>query len=102
LNRWNGGQWTLIDTGFSDAVTRLWGPSGGPVFAITQSKFGRYMAGGFNSIANDTPESVSYYYADLTGNSANEVFLAGVVRSARATCGSTFLVWYDGTTFHQF
>ena len=39
----------------------------------------------------------------MWGNSATEVFLAVNDNNFKGyTCGSLFLVWFDGTTFHQF
>jgi hypothetical protein len=101
LTRYDAGRWTVTETGLSKGILRLWGAPDGTVFAIDNSTFGRYANDAFASISTSTGANAPERYVDLTGNSASEVFLA-VASFESATCGDTYLVWYDGKTFHQF
>jgi hypothetical protein len=105
LAHYDGSRWTTTDTEFRDSLYNMWGAADGAVFTYSQASFGRWKAGTFDAIVPGIDSSLlpSHYFADIWGNSATEVFLAvndGAFKGY--ACGWLFLVWFDGTTFHQF
>jgi hypothetical protein len=102
----DGSKWTTLDTHFNDMISGMWGAADGTVFLFSQANFGRWNAGTFVPTFAPTSDGGAYpshYFVDMWGNSPTEVFLAVNDRAFGGyTCGTTFLVWFDGQAFHQF
>lgn len=104
LVHYDGSQWSFLDTGLRDSISAMWGASNGTVFMYSQGAIGRWKAGAFEALLQGSLDaSHNPGFTDMWGNSSTEVFFAiNDYAFESYTCGSTFLVWFDGTVFHQF
>jgi hypothetical protein len=107
LMHFDGSKWEAHDTGSLDyGIQQLWGDSGIVYFA-TRSEFGRWNGSSVEMLLKPpSGTSLSKYpgaFGRFWGRSANEVFLP--LRDSRYkdyTCGSAFMLYYDGAQFHSF
>ncbi len=99
LAQFDGSAWQVIQTNANDSINKLWGANG-VLYYITSSEFGRWNGTQLEVLI---PASAGLQMRDLWGRSQNEVFLALSDHTfAQYKCGDKFLVWFDGTSFHQF
>ena len=107
LMHFDGSKWQAHETGSLDyGIRQLWGDSGILYFA-TQTEFGRWNGSGVEMLLKPPAgTNLSKYpglFGRFWGRSANEVFLP--LRDNRYkdyTCGSAFMLYYDGAQFHSF
>ncbi|HEX7508158.1 MAG TPA: hypothetical protein VF550_15385 [Polyangia bacterium] len=107
LMHFDGSKWQAHETGSLDyGIRQLWGDSGILYFA-TQTEFGRWNGSGVEMLLKPPAGTdLSKYpgsFGRFWGRSANEVFLP--LRDSRYknyTCGSAFMLYYDGAQFHSF
>jgi hypothetical protein len=104
LVHYDGAKWTLLDTPVDEAFFGMWGAADKTAFVYSQGTIGRWNAGAFETLHRDYYDAGNtQYVTDVWGNSSTEVFFAVNDNAFQPyTCGATFLVWFDGTTFHQF
>jgi hypothetical protein len=104
VSHFAGSEWATVDSGFNDVLGDMWGDPDGSVFFYSQGAFGRWHAGAVEKIYDHQPSMFpSHYFTDIWGNSSTEVFATLNDRDFDSyTCGATFVVWFDGQTFHQF
>jgi hypothetical protein len=104
LAHYDGQRWTVLDTGTVDPILRVWQAPEGTAYFITQSQFGRAKNGQVELLYSHAPLAYpDHTFVDLFGNSENEVFLTvNASQFAAEECGMTFVVWFDGSEFHQF
>lgn len=99
----DGAQWVLGASGFTGVLPKMWGAPDHTVFFNAEANagvgFGRWSSGVGTPIFVSSMLSVD----DFSGTTSTEVFLAVTDLSFSAySCGSTFLLWYDGSVFHPF
>ena len=107
LMHFDGSKWQAHDTGSLDyGIRQLWGDSG-IVYFVTQTEFGRWNGSGVEMLLKPpVGTNLSKYpgsFGRFWGRSVNEVFLP--LRDSRYkdyTCGSAFMLYYDGAQFHSF
>jgi len=64
---------------------------------------GRWKAGAFEPLYQERPDASYMPFVDMWGNSSTEVFFAVTDYAFQSyACGTAFLLWFDGTAFHQF
>jgi hypothetical protein len=102
LLHYDGKKWTIHATGAKSAngIRRLWGVSG-VVYFTTGLEFGRWN-GSQVEILLQAAGDIDLF-GTIWGRSANEVFIAVRDWTYRDyACGTAFILWFDGTQFHQF
>jgi len=102
LLHYDGRKWQVHATGSRslDGIESLWGASG-TVYFTTRSEFGRWNGTQVEILLR--AENDADVFGTIWGRSVNEVFVA--IRDGRyrdTACGVAFLLWFDGTQFHQF
>jgi hypothetical protein len=107
LVHFDGSKWQPYDTGiFTGGISQLWGDSGILYFA-TRTEFGRWNGSNVEVLLRPPPGTkLSDYpgsFGRFWGRSANEVFLPlNDARYKSYVCSSAFMLYFDGTQFHQF
>jgi hypothetical protein len=110
LLHYDGATWETIPTGSQDSsalgILGMWG-SGGQLYFHTASEVGRWKDGVVNILLgpilsnNDPPLTPSI--TGISGLSPSEVFVALSDPAYGAfACGDVFMLWFDGSAFHQF
>jgi hypothetical protein len=103
LSHYDGVAWKTVDSMLGDSIYGMWGAPDRTVFAFSQFGFGRLKGDLFEVIQHPPSVPPSDYFVRAWGNSAKEVFLAVNDNNFKPyDCGTTFLVWFDGSVFHQF
>lgn len=102
LLHYDGQKWQAHATGSRslDGIESLWGASG-TVYFTTRSEFGRWNGSQVEMLLQ--AEDDADVFGTIWGRSVNEVFVA--IRDWRyrdTACGVAFLLWFDGSQFHQF
>jgi hypothetical protein len=109
LVHYDGKAWRAIPTGSIDTrfgVIKLWGADG-IVYFITPAEMGRWNGSSVDMLL-EPPAGTDFtaypgYFIGLWGRSAQEVFVAMWDRRyLDYACGENFLLWFDGSQFHQF
>jgi len=110
LVHYDGKGWKVIFTGSLLApgatIGKLWGADG-IVYFITGWEMGRWN-GSSVDVLLEPPAGTDFtaypgYFTGLWGRSAQEVFVAMWDRRyLDYACGENFLLWFDGSQFHQF
>jgi hypothetical protein len=109
LMHYDGKAWRAIPTGSIDTrfgVSKLWGADG-IVYFITPVEMGRWNGSSVDMLL-EPPAGTDFtaypgYFIGLWGRSAQEVFVAMWDRRyLDYACGENFLLWFDGSQFHQF
>jgi hypothetical protein len=107
LYHYDGTTWTEIEwpggtCNFGHEIIGMWG-AGGVVYFHSTSAIGRWNGTQAETIAEwscDT-STVNANITSVWGNSATEVFFSVVDHSYPTnSCGTTFVMYYDGTLFH--
>lgn len=96
--------WEGDNCSYGSEIGQIWG-SDGTVYFYTASSIARIVDSEVEVLASfpcpdveDAPRITS-----LWGNGPNEVFFTIIDESfPRRECGVTYVVWFDGTDFHQF
>lgn len=107
LVHFDGAEWHIVETGSKDTtgsgITALWGDAG-VLYFTTFSEFGRLDEKGVKLLhRRATSNTAPFALASLWGRSKTEVFLTlQDARFDQYACGSSFIVWFDGSAFHQF
>jgi hypothetical protein len=99
---WNEVEWPGSGCSYDSVITGMWG-AGGVLFFSTSTSLTRVDGTQAQTIAQwaCNPNAVTPRISSVWGNSANEVFIAVVDdRQPLNTCGTTFLLYYDGNQFH--
>jgi hypothetical protein len=111
LLHYDGQKWEIHPTGSRDVngtggITQLWG-SEGVVYFATKVELGRWNGTDVEMLLTPPPAAdLSSYPAQFGrfwGTSPKNLFVP--LRDSRYesyACGGTFVLWYDGTTFHSF
>jgi hypothetical protein len=107
LYHYDGTTWTEIEwpggtCNAGSEIIGMWG-SGGIVYFHTPTSIGRWNGTQAETIAEWSCDSssVNATITSIWGNSATEVFFSVVDHSYPTnSCGSTFVMYYDGTLFH--
>ena len=109
LVHYDGKAWRAIPAGSIDirfGVSKLWGADG-IVYFITPFEMGRWNGSSVDMLL-EPPAGTDFtaypgYFTGLWGRSAQEVFVAMWDRRyLDYACGENFLLWFDGSQFHQF
>jgi hypothetical protein len=105
LVHYDGSQWTTIPTGSMDTtgqgIAELWGASG-TLYFITPTEFGRYTGSSAQLLLTHTP-GARISIDGMWGTSPTDVFLAVTDSQYRGyACEGAFLVYFDGSQFHEF
>ena len=108
LVHYDGNAWRAIPTGSIDpaGVRKLWGADG-IVYFITDLEMGRWNSSSVDVLL-ERPAGTDFsaypaYYTGLWGRSAQEVFVTmWDQRYLNYACGGNFMLWFDGSQFHQF
>ncbi len=99
LLHYNGSSWQTVNSNTTNAIGAIWGVDG-ELFFTTQSEFGHWNG---NTAEILIASQAKLGMMKLWGLSSKEVFLAVDDASfADYKCGDHFLVWFDGSAFHQF
>lgn len=110
LMHFDGNKWKLYPSGSRDmsgrGITNMWGASG-MVYFTTPTEFGRWNGSSVEillAVAADADAGKNQgWFGRFWGRSVNEVFLPWYdARYASYACGGTFILSYDGDTFHAF
>jgi len=104
LVHYDGKTWKVIPTGsqIDPAIGKLWGADG-IVYFITGVEMGRWNGSSVDMLLEPAGSDHSGFFFDIWGRSAQEVFVAIMDRFYMTyTCGGTFMLWFDGSQFHQF
>ena len=105
IAHYNGASWKTTSTPFTNGLSGMWGAADGTLFTFSNSSLGRLKNGAFETIARPSLDAAAdyYYFTGVWGNSPNEVFLTlNDATYKQYECGTTFLIWFDGATFHPF
>lgn len=102
LLHYDGDKWQVHATGSKSTggILNLWGTSG-TVYFTTGMEFGRWNGSQVEILLRAS--SSANTFGTIWGRSQSEVFIA--IRDPRYqnnACGSVFILWFDGTQFHQF
>lgn len=103
LLHYDGSRWqtyAVPGTTGDDGIRHLWGGAG-TLYFTTASQFGRWNGSNLEILLRITGRSSPL--GQFWGRSAHEVFIP--VRDENyqdKACGSAFMLWFDGTQFHQF
>ncbi|MFZ5892350.1 MAG: hypothetical protein ACOY0T_14925 [Myxococcota bacterium] len=101
LVHYDGKAWTVLETGSTLPVKSLWG-GGSTLYYITDTEMGRVQNGRVQVLV---PESAGARFESIWGRSEGEVFVSMSENDGKFdkyACGSAFMLWFDGTAFHQF
>ncbi|MFZ5892361.1 MAG: hypothetical protein ACOY0T_14980 [Myxococcota bacterium] len=101
LVHFDGKAWSTLETGSVRSIKGMWG-RGSTLYFITDTEMGRVQSGHSELIV---PESVGESFESIWGRAENEVFVSiaeGDGKFDKYACGSAFMLWFDGTAFHQF
>jgi len=109
LVHYDGSKWQVYATaGSGDLhgdILQLWGASGTLYFS-TPRLFGRWNGSNVETLLQapaDADVPPVYEFGRFWGRSANEVFIPlWDSRYVGYACGNAFVLWFDGTQFHQF
>jgi len=110
LVHYNGSSWKIVETGSHDksgsGIVALWGDDD-TVYFMTFTEFGRATEAGaellFSRSPSAQPSDPFFSPQSLWGKSKDELFLTiSDEQFKEYACGAAFLVWFDGTKFHQF
>lgn len=110
LAHYDGKAWKIIPTGSRDiggsGVSKLWGADG-ILYFMTATEMGRWNGSSVDMLLEPPAGTdLSVYPGNFTGmwgRSAQEVFVAmGDRRYLDYACGGSFMLWFDGSQFHQF
>jgi hypothetical protein len=104
LVHYDGNGWQVYPSGTRDpsrnGITRLWGANG-QVYFVTQTEVGRWN-GQAAEVLLTLPTDSSLAVTDLWGRSSSEVFVTIHNYSLdQYACGGEFILWFDGSQFHQ-
>ena len=100
LVHYDGSKWQIVTTGSSNGITALWGAADGVLYFSTVSELGRVSDMTAEMLI---PSTAHLRIWSLWGLSSQQVFLAvDDLSFASYKCGGNFLVWFDGSVFHQF
>lgn len=104
LVHYDGSKWKTIETASKDTsgsgISHLWGAAG-TLYFTTYSEMGRWNGTTVQMLLTPSADR-SPQFSGIWGRSANEVFVA--LRDStykKYACGSAFMLWFDGTQFHQ-
>jgi hypothetical protein len=105
LLHYDGKAWKVIRTGSTLLATigKLWGADG-IVYFITEFEMGRWNGSSVDMLL-EQPAGPIYptLFTGIWGRSAQEVFVAISDRLyLDYACGGNFMLWFDGSQFHQF
>ncbi|MFZ5897210.1 MAG: hypothetical protein ACOY0T_39490 [Myxococcota bacterium] len=101
LVHYDGKSWTMLETGSVLPITALWG-AGSTLYFITYTEMGRVQNGRAELLVK---ESAGAHFESIWGRAEREVFVSVSENDGKFNeyaCGSAFMLWFDGTTFHQF
>lgn len=103
LVHYDGKDWTVLESGASDlndaAIRAMWGEDQVLYFA-SYASFGRVDENGVELIVSDSSELDAQ---SLWGRSTAEVFFTVKDMAFDSyACGGAFILWFDGSEFHQF
>jgi hypothetical protein len=102
LVRFDGDEWTIIETGMASPIRGLWSSPEGALYFYGGRNFGRWDGSAVERFAVDPGENL-IRFSGMWGNDANEVFLSVIDGSFRDyQCSGTFMLYFDGAEFHQF
>lgn len=100
---YDGATWTTVDTGL-DLIVGMWGALDHTLFAHSRTRLIRLQGTKVTPVWSMTGAAgQSAEIIDMWGNSSSEVFFT--VKDfafAKYACGTTFLLWFDGTAVHPF
>ena len=108
LVHYDGSKWQVYPSGSEDAsgpgITQLWGASGTLYFS-TRYEFGRWNGSNAEMLLQPPAgfRSPATQFGRFWGRSSSDVFIP--FRDSRYrdyACGSAFVLWYDGVSFHAF
>ncbi len=111
LLHYDGQTWEIHPTGSRDVngtggIAQLWG-SDGVLYFSTNVEFGRWNGTSAEMLlappADAEIGSYPAHFGRFWGTSANDVFVP--LRDSRYeqyACGGSFVLWFDGSTFHAF
>jgi hypothetical protein len=99
----DGAAWTVVEAETQEkAISNLWG-SEGQLFFLTQSEIGRLVGTKPELLIPMDPSEPRITMRDVWGLSPKEVFVSVVDPEFKQyACGETFMLWFDGTEFHDF
>lgn len=102
LLHFDGSQWRVV-AAVDRSIRGLWGDSG-ELFLHTGNSFARLEGDRIQILTKWSDDAVdNVYITRLWGNSATEVFLSILDTTAQSSsCGSAYVVWYDGRDFRRF
>jgi hypothetical protein len=101
LLHFDGSQWRVV-AAVDRSIRGLWGDSG-ELFLHTGNSFARLEGDRIQILTKWSDDAVdNVYVTRLWGNSATEVFLSILDTTAQSSCGSAYVVWYDGRDFRRF
>lgn len=109
LVHYDGSKWQTVPTGSRDisgsGIVQIWGASGS-IYFITYAEMGKVNGTAVQMLLSPPADTdMSSYpgqFRSIWGRSSNEVFVA--LRDStykKYACGSVYLLWYDGSEFHQ-
>jgi hypothetical protein len=111
LLHYDGKAWTVIiipaGSTIGSGVRKLWGADG-MVYFITDGEMGRWNGSSVDMLLEPPAGTTKFsvfpgYFTGIWGRSAQEVFVAmSDVRYSEYACGGNFMLWFDGSQFHQF
>ncbi|MEO6601147.1 MAG: hypothetical protein ABIQ16_14810 [Polyangiaceae bacterium] len=110
LLHYDGSSWHVLETGSRDktgsGIVALWGDAD-TVYFMTFTELGRATEANaellFSRSPSAKPSEPYFSPQSLWGKSKDELFLAiSDEQFAQYACGAAFVVWFDGSKFHQF
>jgi hypothetical protein len=104
LMHYDGNGWQVYPSGAPDptrcGILKLWGANG-QVYFVTQTEVGRWN-GQAAEVLLTLPSDGSLGVTDLWGRSSSEVFVTvHNYNLDQFACGGEFILWFDGSQFHQ-
>jgi hypothetical protein len=110
LAHYDGTAWQVVPTGTrsatNPAVYEMWG-SGGTLYFGTVLEVGRWRNGTVDLVLSPPADAdVAVFPASITGLwglSASEVFVSvSDNRYTQYACGGSFVIWFDGSVWHEY
>jgi hypothetical protein len=101
LVHYDGNSWQVYPTGSSGGISALWGANGQVYFTTTtQHEVGRWNGQTVETLLTSGEVAT---VTDLWGRSSSEVFVTLHDYDFEGyACGGSFILWFDGTEWHQF
>lgn len=102
MAHYDGSTWTLVDVSGIGQVGQLWGIDN-VLFLGSKDGLGRISDGQLDVLLPPGSSNGGVQMTGLWGRSPADVFIAlNDENDEQYACGGDFMIWFDGSAFHQF